>query len=333
MQIFSYLSKIASSGSILSWDGTKIAASRAILHNPSEDKTTIGSSLTVEKPITASGGILSADGKSYIYDIIAGDNVEINSQAGAVEISVKTQEQYSPVLWRWNEKDTSQFTVSCDTIGTGSLSVINTSWGKALRVDFKQNSSDGVFAFNINDLNIPADENNRYRYLIKFRVCNFSGIPKEWTGMGVTFFSNSETGENYYGLGNVCFFNSPNNKAIKFDGGKIQLGKNSPPGPKISLQNQFGRPITKFEHEVIGITTRRSIGFQNSWTVINSSSERAGGSGLDDAYYSSEFGSFKSDWGKQDLDTCGFVFLAGQGNTPAHFDIDCIEVLKHPMDW
>ena len=330
MQIFSYLSKIASSGSILSWDGTKIAASKAILHNPSEDETTIGSSLVVEKPITASGGIRSADGKPYVYDIVAGDEIAINQTAPGV---IQINSSYSPVLWRWNEKDTSQFNINCDTIGTGSLSVINTSWGKALRVDFKQNSSEGVFAFNINDLNIPLDEGNRYRYLIRFRVCNFSGIPKEWIGMGVTFFSNSEPGENYYGLGNVCFFNSPNNKAIKFDSGKIQLGKNSPPGPRISLQNQFGRPITKIEHEVIGITTRRSIGFQNSWTVINSSSERAGGSGLDDAYYTSEFGSFKAEWGKQNLDTCGFVFLAGQGNAPAHFDIDCIEVLKHPMDW
>lgn len=333
MQIFSYLSKIASGGSILSWDGNKIVPSQTIVYNEQEAKTTIDSSLVVEKPITASGGIQSADGKPYVYDIVAGDNVEIKSQSGTVEISVKAAEQYSPVLWRWNEKDISQFTINCDTIGTGSLSVINTSWGKALRVDFKQNSSEGLFAFNINDLNIPIDEHNRYRYLIRFRVCNFSGIAKEWIGMGVTFFSNSEIGDKYYGLGNICFFNSQNNKAIKFDGGKVQIAKNTPPGPRISLQTQFGRPITKLEHEIIGITTRKSIGFQNSWTVVNSSSERTGGCGLDDTYYTSEFGAFKSEWGKQDLDTCGFVFLAGQGTTPAHFDIDCIEVLKHPMDW
>lgn len=333
MQLFSYLAKIAASGSILTWDGNKIAASEAILHNPEKNETVVGSSLVVEKLITASGGIQTPQGKTYINDIVAGNNIEVHSEAGVVHVSAKEAEQYSPVLWRWNEKDASQFTVSCDTIGTGSLSVINTSWGKALRVDFKQNSSDGIFAFNINDLNIPVDDNNRYRYVIKFRVCNFSGIPKEWIGMGVTFFSNAEIDEQYYGLGNICFFNSANNRAIKFDAGKVLIGKSFPPGPRISLQNQFGRPITKIEHEVIGITTRRSIGFQNSWNVINSSSERTGGSGLDDAHYSSEFGSFKAEWGKQNLDTCGIVFMAGHGTTPAHFDIDCIEVLKHPMDW
>jgi len=328
MQIFSYLSKIASSGSLLSWDGTKIAASKGIIHNPEKDETTIGGSLSVEKAIRVSGGVQVADGTPYV---VAGENVDISPAiSGAIEISAKSQ---SPVLWRWNEKDASQFTINCDTIGTGSISAINTSWGKAIRVDFRENISEGIFAFSINDLNLQLDDLNRYRYVLRFRLCNFSGSPKEWTGIGSTFLANTETNEKYYGLGSVCYFNSQQIKAIKVEAGSVSIGKYTPTGPRVTLTSQYGRPITNFEHEVVSLITRKSIGFQNTWKIVNSTSILNGTTGLDDSYYTAEFGGFKGEWANQKLNSCGIVIMAATGNSQAYFDIDCIEVTKHLMDW
>ena len=333
MQIFSYLSKIASSGSILAWDGTKIAASKGILHNPEKDETTIGGSLSVGNIVKASGGFQGSltkltDGSPYV---VAGDNITVTtSSAGSLHISAETS---SPVIWKWNEKDTSQFNISCDTIGTGSIGVVNSSWGKILRVDFKQKTTSGVFIININDIGIPLDNQNRFRYLLRFRLCNFSGIAREWNGIGASFLSNDEADEDYYGLGNVCFFGNQNVKAIKVEAGQVKYGSNNPPGPKVPLISQYGRPITNFEFEVCSLLTRKSIGFQNSWTVRNSSNTNAGSSGVDDTYYTSEFGPFRGEWAQQDLGSCGIVIFAGEGTSQAHFDIDNIEVIKHPMDW
>jgi len=326
MQIFSYLAKITSSGSLLSWDGNKIAASRGILHNPEKNETTIDGSVSVEKAIRVSGGIQVADGTPYV---IAGEGIDIKpANSGAIEISTK-----SPILWRWNETDASQFTINCDTIGTGSISAANTSWGKALRIDFRENTNDGIFAFSINDLNIPLDELNRYRYVLKFRLCNFSGIATQWTGIGATFLSNKETGPKYYGLGSVCYFNSQMVKALKIEAGEINIGKYNPNGPRINITSQYGRPVTSFEHEVVSMITRKSIGFQNTWKVVNPISFLNGANGLDDGYYTAEFGSFKGEWANQNLNSCGLIIMAAAGSGQACFDIDCIEVIKHPMDW
>lgn len=271
MQNFSYLTKIAQSGSILSWDGKKI---------------------------------------------------------------VPANEVESNIVWKWNEKDISQFVINKDTIYSGSLSVSNTSWGPSLCIDFKQNNSDnGVFAFSISDFNIKSDEKNRYRYSMKFRLCNFSGIVDEWYGIGITFLSNNENKTKYFSLGNVCSFSTHNVKATKIESGKLKVSENTPPGPKVSLNCDYGRPVTLFEHEINYIKNSDSIGFQNSWLVRNSSTTLNNASGLDEVFYCSEFGNFNSKWFSQELTSCGFLLLGKSGSNPAHFNIDSMQIIKHPMNW
>ena len=172
MQIFSYLAKIASSGSLLSWDGNKIAASKAILHNPEKNETTVGGSLVLEKPIKLSSGA------PYIT---AGENISITqAEDGSTRIdNTYSYSEKTNVIWKWNEKDISQFTINCDSIGTGSLSVVNTTSGKALRAEFKEKAGEGAFAFSFNDLDLKPDDLNRYRYVLQFRLTNFSGVAKE----------------------------------------------------------------------------------------------------------------------------------------------------------
>ena len=66
---------------------------------------------------------------------------------------------------------------------------------------------------------------------------------------------------------------------------------------------------------------------KNSTSILN------GATGLDDSYYTAEFGGFKGEWANQKLNSCGIVIMAAPGNSQAYFDIDCIEVTKHLMDW
>ncbi len=326
MQIFSYLAKIASRGALLFWDGNKIAPVQNILHNPEKNETTIGGSLLVEKPIRLSNG------SPYM---VAGNNISITqNEDGSTRIdNTYSYTEKTNVIWKWNEKDTSQFNISCDSIGTGSLSVVNTPSGKAVRIDFKEKSEEGIFAFSFNDLNLQPDELNRYRYVLQFRLTNFSGLAKDWVGMGATFLSNGKTEDKYYALGNICSFNSQNVRAIKIDGGNVYLGKYSPAGPRLQLTSQFGKPNNLLEFQVNAITTRKSVGFQNNWKVTNPITTLQGGMGLDDSYYTSEFGSFKKEWGEQNLNSCGIILLSAPANGPAHFDIDNIQILKHPMEW
>lgn len=319
MQIFSYLSKIASSGSILAWDGYKIAASKGILHNPEKNETTVGGSLFVEKPIKAS------DGSPYVS---AGTGVSIaETEGGGIKINA------SPVIWKWNEEDVSQFSISCDTIGTGSLSAVDTSCGKAIRVEFKEKIEDGIFVFSINDLNIPIDNKNRVRYSLKFRLTNFSGQPKEWFGIGTTFLSNTENSEKYYGLGSLCSFSTQNIKIFKVEAGLVSIGRYFPNGPRIQLGSQYGKPNNLIEFNVVALKNRKAYGFQNNWNVTNSATAINSGTSVDDNYYSLEFGNFKETWGQQTLNSCGIAIMAAPGHKPASFEIDCLEILKHPMDW
>lgn len=316
MQLFSYLAKIAASGSILAWDGNKIAASRTILYNPERDETTVGGSLVLEKPIKAS------DGSPYI----SGNGVQ-NTENGGYKIDA------SPVIWKWNEEDTTQFSISCDTIGTGSLSAVNTSCGKAIRVNFKEKIEDGIFVFSINDLNIPVDAKNRARYSLKFRLTNFSGQAKEWFGIGATFLSNDEAGEKYYGLGNICSFATQNVRIFKVESGLVSVAKYSLNGPRVQIASQYGKPNNLIDFNVVAVKNQKTFGFQNNFNVSNAITTVNGTAGIDDSYFTLEFGNFKEPWRQQTLNSCGLALMAAPGNKPASFEIDSLQILKHPMDW
>lgn len=326
MQIFSYLAKIASKGAFLVWDGNKLAPSQTISHNPEKNETTVDGTLLVEKPIKLSNGSPMIHG---------GINISITEmEDGSTRIdNTFHYEEKSYVIWKWNERDISQFNINCDSIGSGSLSVVNTTSGKALRADFKEKFGDGAFAFSFNDLDLKQDDLNRYRYVLQFRLVNFSGLAKDWAGMGVTFLSNGKRDEEYYALANVCSFNAQTVRAVKIDAGNMFLGKYNPPGPRLQIASQFGRPNNLIEFHVNAITTKKSVGFQNNWKVTNPITTLHGGMGLDDSYYTSEFGSFKKEWGEQKLNSCGIIILAAPGMGSAQFDIDSIQIVKHPMEW
>lgn len=126
---------------------------------------------------------------------------------------------------------------------------------------------------------------------------------------------------------------SQNVKACKFENGNIKISENSPSGPKITLNSNFGRPTTNFEHEINYIKNDNSIGFQNSWNVKNGITTVNDALGLDETYYCSEFGNFNSSWFSQELSSCGFIILGGNGKNSGHFNIDNIEIIKHPINW
>ena len=130
MQLFSYLSRIASGGSLLAWDGTKIIPFKPITQDAFTGAISVSGTLTTDAIVThdliagnkikALGGLYGsltelADGSPYIQ---AGENINvITTSLGSIEISGKEQ---TSVLWRWNESDVSQFNINCDTIGSGS---------------------------------------------------------------------------------------------------------------------------------------------------------------------------------------------------------------------
>lgn len=335
MTQMNYLTKIANSGSILEWDGKKIA--------PSQEITTDASGISFSRNIDVKAGVFAEElrgsltklknGKPYLE---AGQNIDIQiGPEGSVRIGAVIPRQ-TPILWKWNESDASQMTVSLDSIGLESIQKIDAAFGPALRINFNhENTPDvpGVCVLSINDLKLSSDTSEICRYSLRFRVSDFGGKQSSWIGIGPSYLTNKSVGDQYMGVGQICNVGSSGSRLFKSEMGKLQISNRVYSGPNISLVSLDGRPSFTLESEVTARISRRSIGFNSFSTHKSIYQSNQTVFGTDDAHMCKEFGNFRSTWASADLGTCGIVFICDPSASRSYFDIDNIQVIKHPMDW
>jgi hypothetical protein len=87
------------------------------------------------------------------------------------------------------------------------------------------------------------------------------------------------------------------------------------------------------ENEITARVSKRSIGFNVMSSHKSMYQPQETLFGIDDAQFCKEFGNFKSSWASAGLSTCGIVFVCDPAASKSYFDIDNIQVIKHPMDW
>lgn len=244
----------------------------------------------------------------------------------------------SPVIWRWNETDASQFVVALDEIAGGSavLSVQQAAWGPVLRVAFPTKvTGEKLAVITIADPGLIKDAQHRYRYELRFRLVGFSGTAGQWYSLGPAFLCNKSSGGSFYGLANMAPGNTAGRLA-RVTAGTVALSGGTPAWQPILLTAGNAGHQTTFENRVVAKHDGAAPGFLNHSLAI-----KAGASGaavpLQDApgsaYFVSQFGAFGSGWSTEVLDTCGIAILGNTGTTAdQYFEIDEIQILRHRMD-
>lgn len=335
MTQMNYLAKIATSGSILEWDGKKIAPAKEIL--------TTDSGITFSRDVDVEGSVIANElrgsltklksGKPYLE---AGKNIDLQiGPEGSIRIGATIPRQ-TPILWKWNESDASQVSVCLDSIGLESIQKIDAAFGPALRIKFNHEStpdSPGVCVLSFNDLNLLNADSEVCRYSLRFRVADFSGKQSSWIGVGSTYLTNASVSEKYMGIGEICTVGTAGSRLFKSEMGRLQISNKTYLGPSISLTSLDGRPSFVIENEITARVSKRSIGFNVMSSHKSMYQPQETLFGIDDAQFCKEFGNFKSSWASAGLSTCGIVFVCDPAESKSYFDIDNIQVIKHPMDW
>ena len=335
MSQMNYLSRIANSGSILEWDGKKVA--------PSQEIVPTNTGISFSRDVDVSGCISSNEirgsltklksGKPYLE---AGNNIDLQiGPEGSVRIGAVIPRQ-TPILWKWNESDASQMTVSVDSVGLESIEKIDASFGPALRLKFNhENTPDvpGVCVLSFNDLNLLSEVSEVCRYTLRFRIADFSGKQSSWIGVGTSYLSNSLISEKHLGIGQICSVGAAGSRLFKSEMGRLQISNRTYTGPSLSLTSLDGRPSFIIENEVSARVSKRSIGFNSTITHRSIYQPQQTVFGSDEAQFCREMGNFRSSWATSNLRTCGIVFICDPSSSKSYFDIDNIQVIKHPMDW
>lgn len=247
----------------------------------------------------------------------------------------------SPILWKWNEVDTSQFRISYDRIGTPTLSVQTGTGAPTLRVTFPSKSSGEHSCFiTFSDFTASFVNTSYYRYELRFRMVAFSGSPGEWYSFGPAVLCNTGSGASFRGAGYGYKLNTAartwkvQNLALTASGNTPTWGTNTNPLATISPIDQISDSI---EAKVFArhipiqnlLTFRHDFFIRQNWIASQNSVGHRG----DLAWWTSVMGAFDSGWHTLPLNTCGMTWLGTTGfNTNQYFEFDNIYILRHPMD-
>jgi hypothetical protein len=322
-----YLSRLASPGSILEWDGKKIVPSESIV--ATESGISISGSMSTAGDITANqfrgnfcGRYTSQDSQPLVQP---GHGIEVKeTDGGSFYIS---HVRSSSLLWKWNETDASQFELGYNTLGDVQLTVSENSWGPSLRVKVNRTivgSDPGVLVLNLRQSNLALSGLRRYR--LKFRLSGFSGNKEAWLGIGATYMSNMLFGDDLLCLGDVLVPTGSGGRILRVDNGRIKLGSYVSPGPSLDLSPLVGRCQVDIEHELTYRKSGKSLGYQS----------RISSGGV---YCTSDELRATRDLGVSqvgcDADIhmgAGIILICDKESTKATFDIDSIRLIPHEMD-
>jgi hypothetical protein len=248
----------------------------------------------------------------------------------------------SPVLWRWDEATATQFTVGKDAIGGGAtaLSVVQAADGPVLRVTFgtKLTGALQTWIF-INDLSLAATAHVR-RCIFRFRVRGFTGTQPEWYSMGPAFNVAKGIGAAFFGMSQQAKLSGGNGGEIQVAAGVATASNGSPQfGPSGGVfEATTTKTSTIFESEIRQFHNGAPVEWNIQHRCVGPSTAGyppvPNGGGVNRAAWDADGGMTAqgSAWNALTLDTLGFAFYGTAGTTAATFDLDSLEVLRHPMD-
>jgi len=253
------------------------------------------------------------------------------------------QPNSSPVIWRWNETDASQFTICKDDIASGGcvVSKVTGLEGPRLRVAFPTKATGLLMtSIMINDLTLPIYDTDAKRYILRFRLVGIADFTHytEWYSAGASFLGNKLTGASHYSLSSMTQIGGFTRFAY-IAGGTTSLSGGTPSWPTFDLNLGIGddRSLSAlFEYET---TARKTAGsppkFRGNFKLdVPAATTSRNADMMSDKTFAASVGAFGAGWNGATLDSCGLAFLGNTGTTANYyFEFDSLEVIKHPMDW
>lgn len=245
----------------------------------------------------------------------------------------------STLLWKWNETDTSQFTVGFDQIGTASLSVETGSGAPTLRVTWPtKTTGEKVCVIYINDFTIPTNHTYYSRFEFSYRHVAFSGTAGQWYSMGPAVLCNKQAAPKFralshgYQLGVAARSWKVQNNAITASGATPSWGNVANPLTPTSPVDGIADRVVAQVFQRISATV---LTFRNELLIIQPISVATNQTGMrsDTSYVINQLGAFDSEWTTSPPTTCGFSFYGNTGaGTNQYFEFDNFYILRHPMD-
>lgn len=250
----------------------------------------------------------------------------------------------SPLLFAWNETDTSQFQISKDEIASGSttLSVQTPSRNGSprLRVAFPTKvTGEKLCAITITgiDLQTLADKGSgRYRYMFEYTLIGASITLSEWYATGPLFLCADATGASFYALG------WGNNLGVASRGTHIIGGTVNLSGSTPTWRNSmFSTSANADGHDKYRVIVEavKTNGAQPFFIVTlqmfgNSATQNAEPSMAQHDGTWNTIAAFSTNWNSVLPKTVGFFVLGTTGTTTnQYFEFADIRVSKHPSDF
>lgn len=247
----------------------------------------------------------------------------------------------SPILWKWNETDTSQFRIAHTRMGIPDLTVTTGSGTPALRVTFPSKSSGEHACFiTISDFTASFVNTDYYRYELRFRMTSFSGTAGEWYSFGPAILCNSGTGATFRGLGYgyklavAARAWKVQNNALTSSGATPLWGGStnplSPTSPVDGLADSVEAKVYARHNTINSLLT-----FKNELIIkqpIANSSQQTGMRG-DANWTTNQLGAFDATFHAHPLSTCGITWLGNTGlGVNQYFEFDNLCILRLPLD-
>jgi hypothetical protein len=241
------------------------------------------------------------------------------------------------VLWKWNETDVSEFTVAKDSISGGSptLSKQAGAHGPVFRTLFPTKTTGEQACFiTINAYDIPQVNNIR-RFVFRFRVVGFSG-DNSWYAMGPAFNCNNQTGASFYGMA-ACGGAGVATRAVQISAGAISASNGTPVWVNLGQISTPNSMAVEFETEITQYHNGAPPEWRGNFLGVGANSNGTPHFTLSTskAAWVADGGmtAFGSNWNSLTLSRVGICFYGSTGTTAnQYWDIDNIEILKHPMD-
>jgi len=251
----------------------------------------------------------------------------------------------SPVIWRWNESDASQFTVGWDTLSSGSLtmSMVTGREGPRLRIAFPTKLTGNQLAtIYINDLTLPLVHTDVRRFIFQFRLVGVADFTHytEWYSMGPSMLMNKASGLSHFAACAQAQVGTATRGALVEGAAGAFISNGTP-----SWINIGGLMSSADERSLVvpfrsTMVQRHPSGGKPQWKCEHYADFPGSSSGAhlfdfatDQKYAADKGSALSSNWIGATLDTVGFSFLGATGTTSNYyFEIDQMCVLKHPMD-
>jgi hypothetical protein len=256
----------------------------------------------------------------------------------------------SPIIWKWNEVDATQFTTALDEIAFASggpvITKVTGNDGPRLRVAFPtKDSGTNLAVVTINDLSLPIVLTDVRRYIFKFRLVGFN-IAKtvdQWYSIGATLCSNTGVDAALYCQCVTTQFGAAGaDRTIQVTAGAKTLAGGTP-GWGYPIYNLLTGGTTNYlcVSFDLDVTQRHVVASPPDWRgALEVFVPNGSGASSKVVYQNATREAvtaattpLTAGWNTQDFQTLGFAFLGTAGSETDHyFEFDQMTVEKCPID-